>query len=168
MISKNGSVLHYLKKPIFGSQETRFKDLGLLHGLTKLQWLNYINDLKNGPVPHSLKKPIFGSQETRFMDLGLLHGLTKLHWLYINDRKNCPCPTFFEEADFWKSRNQVYGFGSPTQTDILTQIGPNVGPFDQSEDADVILDEPNQRQISFKLVKINITTVDFDVMLMSR
>ena len=66
------------------------------------------------------------------------------------------------------SRNQVHGFGSPTQTDILAQIGPNVGPFDQSEDADVILDEPNQRQISFKLVKINITTVDFNVMLMSR
>ena len=76
---------------------------------------------KNGPVPHSLKKPIFGSQETRFMDLGLLHGLTKLQWLnYINDLKKWSCPTFFEEADFRKSRKQVLGFGSPTRTDKIT------------------------------------------------
>ena len=63
---------------------------------------------------------------------------------------------------------QVLSFTDTLKVGILAQIGPNVGPFDQSEDADVILDEPNQRQISFKLVKINITTVDFNVMLMSR
>ena len=38
----------------------------------------------------------------------------------------------------------------------------NIGPFDHSEDVDVILDEPNQRQISFELVKINIKTVCFN------
>ena len=43
------------------------------------------------------------------MNLGLLHGLTKLQWStnYINELKKWLCPTFFEKADFRRSRNLI-------------------------------------------------------------
>ena len=35
--------------------------------------------------------------------------------------KKWPCPTFFKEADFRKSRNQVNRFGSPARTNKITE-----------------------------------------------
>ena len=50
---------------------------------------------------------------------------------------------------------------------MLAQIGLIAGPFDPSEEIKDAIDESNDSQLTFSLVKINITTVCFHVTLAS-
>ena len=121
-MSKNGPVPHSLKKLIFESQETGFIDLRLVHGITKLQSPNCINDIRKWPCPIFFEKADFRKSRNQVHWLGIVYGLTKLQWPNcINDIKKWPCPTFFKEPDFRKSRNRVHWFASRTRNNKITE-----------------------------------------------